>query len=430
MWANDTVFYQLSTLGFCGAPLVNDGTEKSRINKVTEWTDYFKDLGIGAIYFCPVFKSESHGYNTIDFRQIDNRLGSNEDFKNMVGKLHEAGIKTVLDGVFHHVGREFWAFRDVRERKWDSAYKDWFNIDFSGNSNYNDGFYYEGWEGHYELVKLNLYNEDVVNYLTQSIGMWIDEFGIDGLRLDVAYSLPDHFLRRIREYALSKKEDFFIVGESLSDNYRMLLENMDSVTNYQCYKGIWSSLNSNNMFEIAHSVNRQQGELGAGCRLFNFVDNHDVNRIASTLNDENHFRHAFTLMFMLPGIPCIYYGSEWGVKGDKNQAGNDEVLRPSFETPSYNENAEFVKKLAEIFNAQRAARIGNYRQVYLTNNQLGFERNHEGESLFVLLNIKNEEHTASIKLPEDRDYEDLLTGDAVKNSGGIVMKPYEILILK
>ena len=184
MWAYNETFYQIYPIGFCGAPVHNDGVTEHRILKIGEWAEYLGDLGIGSIILNPIFESDNHGYDTRDFRKIDCRLGTNEDFKEVCEKLHDNNVKIMLDGVFNHVGRGFWAFKDVQEKKWDSPYKDWFHISFDGNSAYNDGFWYEGWEGHFELVKLNLANPAVVDYLLECVKGWIDEFDIDGLRLD------------------------------------------------------------------------------------------------------------------------------------------------------------------------------------------------------------------------------------------------------
>ena len=181
MWAYESVFYQIYPLGFVGAPFENDGVETHRILKVLDWTDHIKKLGANAIYFSPVFESDTHGYNTRDYRKIDCRLGSNEDFKQVCDKLHSEGIRVVLDGVFNHAGRGFWAFQDVLKNRENSPYLNWFHINLGGNSNYNDGLWYEGWEGNYDLVKLNLQNEEVVQYLLESVRGWVDEFDIDGL---------------------------------------------------------------------------------------------------------------------------------------------------------------------------------------------------------------------------------------------------------
>ena len=183
MWAYESVFYQIYPLGFCGAPFENDGVPEHRILKVNDWIGHIKELGANAIYFSPLFESDTHGYNTRDYTKVDTRLGTNEDFAKVCGNLHKEGIKVVLDGVFNHVGRGFWAFEDVVKNRENSPYVSWFSrIDFGGNSNYNDGLWYEGWEGNYDLVKLNLRNEDVIQHIFSAIRGWVEEFDIDGLR--------------------------------------------------------------------------------------------------------------------------------------------------------------------------------------------------------------------------------------------------------
>ena len=345
MWAYNETFYQIYPIGFCGAPVHNDGITAHRILKIGEWAEYLQDLGIGSIILNPIFESDNHGYDTRDFMKIDCRLGTNEDFKEVCQTLHRHNVKIMLDGVFNHVGRGFWAFKDVQEKKWDSPYKDWFCINFDGNSGYNDGFWYEGWEGHYELVKLNLRNPAVTDYLLSCVKMWIEEFGIDGLRLDVAYSLDHDFMKRLRRFCEEIKPGFALIGEVLFGDYNLIVndEMLHSCTNYECYKGIYSSFNSMNMFEIAHSLNRQYGAeqwcLYRGKHLMNFVDNHDVTRIASILTNKNHLPLAYGVLFGMPGIPCIYYGSEWGEEGEK-APDNDYALRPCFEEPKPNELTE------------------------------------------------------------------------------------------
>ena len=261
MWAYESVFYQIYPLGFCGAPFENDGKEESRILKVIDWIPHIKKLGANAIYFSPVFDSDTHGYNTRDYRKIDCRLGTNEDFAKVCKELHENGIKVVLDGVFNHVGRGFWAFQDVLKNRENSPYKDWFHINFGGNSNYNDGLWYEGWEGHFDLVKLNLNNPQVVDHILECITNWVKEFDIDGLRLDVAYCLDKNFLKRLRQHCDWLKQDFVLIGELLHGDYAQWVnpEMLHSCTNYECYKGLYSSFNCMNMFEICHSLKNQFG---------------------------------------------------------------------------------------------------------------------------------------------------------------------------
>lgn len=324
MWAYESVFYQIYPLGFCGAPFENDGVLTHRILKVNDWIEHIKNLGANAIYFSPVFESDTHGYNTRDYKKIDCRLGTNDDFKEVCENLHKNNIKVVLDGVFNHVGRGFWAFQDVLQNRENSRYRDWFFIDFNGNSNYNDGLWYEGWEGNFDLVKINLRNEEVINHIFECIKLWIDEFDIDGLRLDVAYCLDKDFLKRLRSYTDGLKNDFLLLGELLHGDYNQFVNDdmLHSCTNYECYKGVYSSFNSMNMFEIVHSLLRQFGPeqwtLYRGKHLLSFVDNHDVSRIASILTNEKHIPLTYGMIFGMPGIPCVYYGSEWGAKAHKN----------------------------------------------------------------------------------------------------------------
>lgn len=434
MWAYESVFYQIYPLGFCGAPFENDGKLEHRILKVLDWIPHMKKLGINAIYFSPVFESDTHGYNTRDYTKIDCRLGTNEDFKKVCKALHKEGIKVVLDGVFNHVGRGFWAFQDVLKNRESSPYVSWFNrIDFGGNSNYNDGLWYEGWEGNYDLVKLNLHNDDVVNHIFSAVEGWINEFDIDGIRLDVAYCLDYGFLNRLRGFTDSKKEDFFLLGEVLHGEYgRMLREmNIHSVTNYQCYKGIHSAFNSANMFEIIHSLLRlfenQDWAVARGAHLLSFADNHDVSRIASIIQDPNCLPLVYAMVFGMPGIPCIYYGSEWGTKADKSQG--DPALRVSFDKPEWNELTDFISHLAEAKKNSEALNYGGFRSVVLTNKQCIFERQSEHERVLVAINMDSNEYTAHFDAGCGCAV-DLITGNNFDFGGGSRLAPYSAYFLK
>ena len=390
MWYEESVFYQIYPLGFCGAPYENDGLEAHRILKVLDWIPHLTKLGINAVYFSPVFRSDTHGYNTQDYTVIDNRLGSNEDFKKVVDALHEAGIRVVLDGVFNHVGRGFWAFRDVLEKKWDSPYKDWFHISFDGNSNYNDGFWYEGWEGNYDLVKLNLRNNDVVEHIFSAVRGWVN-------------------------------------GELLHGDYAQFVnpDMLDSCTNYACYKGLYSSFNSMNMFEIIHSLQQQFGPEQwcryRGMHLMSFVDNHDVTRVASILENPAHLPLIYTLAFGMPGFPQIYYGSEWGAKATKQEG--DPALRACFEKPEWNELTDHIAKLTEIKKNSKALNYGTFRSVLLTNKQCIFERKTEDERVLIAINADSEPFTAHFDAGCGQA-EELLTGSIHDFGGGSELAPY------
>lgn len=433
MWAYESVFYQIYPLGFCGAPFENDGVVEHRIQKVADWIPHMKKLGIDAIYFSPVFESDTHGYNTRDYRKIDSRLGTNEDFKEVCEQLHENGIRVVLDGVFNHVGRGFPQFQDVVKNREHSPYLNWFHINLGGNSNYNDGLWYEGWEGNYDLVKLNLRNEEVVRHILDSVNFWIDEFKIDGLRLDVAYCLDHDFVRRLRAFTDSKKEDFFLVGEMLHGDYNQMMNEqmLHSVTNYECYKGLHSSFNSMNMFEINHSLMRQFGPenwtLYKGKHLLCFVDNHDVSRIASVLGNEKHLPLIYALCFGMPGIPCVYYGSEWGAKANKSEG--DPALRPCFDEPEFNELSEFISRLADAKKNSEALNYGNFRSVVLTNKQCIFERKTDKERVLVAINADGESYTAHFDAGCGTAV-DLISGEMHDFGGGSELAPYSAAFWK
>ena len=433
MWAYNSIFYQIYPIGFCGAPVHNDGVYAPRIRKLMDWSAYLQELGVDSILLNPVFESDNHGYDTRDFRKIDCRLGSNEDVAQVCRDLHAHNVKIVLDGVFNHVGRGFWAFQDVQEKRWDSPYKDWFLINFDGDSCYGDGFWYEGWEGHFELVKLNLRNPAVVEYLLECVKFWVDTFDIDGLRLDVAYCLDPEFMKRLRSYTQQLKPDFVLIGEVLFGDYNRIVngEMLHSCTNYECYKGIYSSFNSMNMFEIAHSLQRQYGSepwcLYRGKHLMTFVDNHDVTRIASILTDRNHLPLTYGLLMGMPGIPCIYYGSEWGEPGEK-APGSDYALRPCFDKPKQNELTELIRKLIRIRQKSDALCSGSYRNVVLTNHQLIFERAVENERVMVAINASAGPFTAACG-DLNGPVTDLLTGEKMTLAGQLDMPAYSIQYL-
>lgn len=326
-----------------------------------------------------MFSSDHHGYDTRDYCKIDERLGTNEDFIEICKNLHDRGMRVVLDGVFNHVGRGFFAFQDVLNNRENSQYKDWFRIDFNGNSPYNDGFYYEGWEGHYELVKLNLDHPDVQNYLLSAVDYWIDAFDIDGIRLDVAYSLPRWFMAMLKDHCRQKKADFFLLGEVLGDNagYMFSEAHLDSITDYPGFKGLWSSFNSLNMFEMAHTIKRNYGEM---------------------------------------------YRGQTG----KKEQGSDDSLRPEFTKPMPNDLTKYIKKLISIRNQSSALQKGEFKELVLTNKQFVFERNDQQERIIVALNLDDQEFTISL----NENLISLIDQQEIENQGQIVLKPKTIHYFK
>ena len=431
-WQDSAVFYQIYPMGFCGAPFENDGVTVPRIRKVLDWISHLEKLGVGAVYFSPVFESDTHGYNTRDYRKVDCRLGTNEDFREVCDALHKANIKVVLDGVFNHVGRGFWAFQDVQRNRENSPYKDWFHIDFGGDSGYHDGFWYEGWEGHYELVKLNLRNPAVAEHIFQCISGWIEEFGIDGLRLDVAYLLDENFLRQLHGFCKEKDPGFFLLGEMIHGDYNRVMnpDMLDSVTNYECYKGLYSAFNSLNLFEIAHSLARQFGPenwtLYKDKHLLCFADNHDVTRIHSILQDKAQIFPLYAVLFCMPGIPCLYYGSEWGADGEKKDG--DNALRPCFDAPIENELTEFLGKLSKVKGESSALCYGDFKNETLLNKQWVMRRSCSEETVLVAVNAENADFT--INCGYHGLATELLTGEKTDVQGSISLPPYGVKIFR
>ena len=330
-WYDEAVFYHIYPLGLTGAPRENDySAPVHRLNTLLPWIDHIKELGFTALYIGPLFQSVGHGYETTDYKTLDSRLGTNDDLAAFVKKCHEAGLKVIFDGVFNHTGRDFFAFRDIKEKREASAYRDWYcNVNFWGNNEYNDGFSYDNWGGYNLLVKLNQRNPAVRDYICDVIRFWVSEFDVDGIRLDAADVLDFDFMKALRRTADEAKPDFWLMGEVIHGDYsRWANENtLHSVTNYTLHKALYSGHNDHNYFEIAHTVQRTNGMVPAHIKLYNFVDNHDVERIYTKLMNKAHYTPVHILLYTLPGIPSVYYGSEFGIEGRKER-WSDASLRP------------------------------------------------------------------------------------------------------
>ncbi|MDY3920304.1 MAG: alpha-amylase family glycosyl hydrolase [Candidatus Limivivens sp.] len=426
-WYDEAVFYHMYPLGMTGAPKVNN--EEGIVHRLRElfpWIDHLKKLGVTAVYIGPLFESTSHGYDTRDYRRVDRRLGDNEDFKEFVQLSHEAGIRVVVDGVFNHTGREFFAFQDIRQNREHSPYCSWYKgINFGWNTHYNDGFGYEAWRNCYELVNLNLWERAVKDYLFDVIRFWIQEFDIDGIRLDCADCLDFEFMKEMRRITGQEKEDFWLMGEVIHGDYSRWAneEMLHSVTNYELHKGLYSGHNDHNYFEIAHTIRRQFDENGGiyrGRKLYSFVDNHDVDRIASKLNDKRHLIPVYTLLYTLPGIPSIYYGSEWGIEG-KKQGANDDPMRPHLILSEMEDTSltEYICSLGELHRENPELSHGRYRELVLTNRQYAFARILENQAVIVAVN--NDENPAQISIPlpvEAHTCKNAITGETIAAENG------------
>ena len=430
-WIRESIFYQFYTLGFCGVLEPSRVyEEENRLVKIEKWIPHLKEMSVNAIYFAPIFESSYHGYDTKDYYKVDKRLGSNKNFKELCEKLHENNIKIILDGVFNHVGREFWAFEDVKQNGKNSKYCNWFvNLNFDSRSPMGDEFNYQSWNGCYDLVKLNLKNQEVLDHLLYAVGAWIDEFDIDGLRLDAADSIDFEFFKILKKFTEAKKENFWLMGEVIHGDYTRWAnpESLDSVTNYECYKGNYSSHNDKNYFEIAYSLNRLFGKGGIykDLGLYNFADNHDVNRVASDLKIPNHIYNVYTLLFTMPGVPSIYYGSEYRIKGVKGQ-GTDLPLRPELELEKIKEENdnlfELIKKLGKIRCGSEALKYGNYEQVVVKNEQFIFARTFNDDKIYIILNLSDKESLLDFELSFEEGIDLLDENEIVIKGGKINMK--------
>ena len=429
-WAWDSFFYHIYPLGLCGAPARNDfvSPPKPRLARVNGWLGHMRELGVNALYLGPVFESTAHGYDTADYYHVDRRLGTDESLRALVAACHDAGIRVVLDGVFNHVGRDFWAFRDVQAKGAASAYCDWFaGLRFDGRSPYGDPFVYEGWQGHLDLVKLAVGNPALREHLFGAVESWISDFDIDGLRLDAADVLDLDFQRALAAFCRERKPDFWLVGEVVHGDYRRWANQggLDSVTNYETYKGLYSSLVDRNYFEIAYALNRQSGPKGmyADLSLYNFVDNHDQDRVASHLGNSRLLYPLYLLLLTMPGIPSIYYGSEWGLEG-KRPAGDDSPVRPAFDLATAAALAPepalagVVARLAGIRAATAALRRGGYRQLHVASEQLAFARELGDETVIVMLNASDQAVRVGVAASQDGEWRDLLNGGECIASGG------------
>ncbi|CAA9573030.1 MAG: GH13_20 / GH13 / GH13_36 / GH13_1 / GH13 _2 / GH13_21 / GH13_19 / GH13_23 / GH13_16 / GH13 _26 / GH13_40 / GH13_10 / GH13_30 / GH13_17 / GH13 _31 / GH13_29 / GH13_34 / GH13_4 [uncultured Truepera sp.] len=434
-WPRDAVFYHLYPLGSTGAPERNDfaSAPARRLADLHDWLPYLTDLGVNAIFLGPVLESSAHGYDTADFHRVDRRLGRNRDLKEFIAACHARGLRVVLDAVFHHVGRDFWAFRDVRERGEASPYREWFHLDFAGRSPYGDPFSYRGWDGHFDLVKLDTSQREVRAHLLDAAEEWLTEFGADGLRLDAADVLGHDFQRALAHRCRDVKPGCWLLGEVVHGDYRNWAypDGLDATTNYELYKGLYSSHNDRNYFEVAYALNRQFGAGGIyqDLPLYTFADNHDVPRIASVLRDPAHLYPLHVLLFTVPGVPALYYGSEWGVEGRKIPR-SDAPLRPALRPVELQRAGEHpdlygvVKSLVGLRHRLPALRYGDYSERLVTSEQFVFSRTYQGETVLVAVNSSHEPVT--VVVPDlQGSWLDLLGSDSFSSASSKLVLPLD-----
>lgn len=405
-WYEEAVFYHIYPLGLTGAPKINPYSEPvHRLRELMPWIGHIREIGCSALYIGPLFESVGHGYETTDYKKLDSRLGTNEDLKDFVTECHRQGIRVIFDGVFNHTGRDFFAFQDIRRNRESSPYRDWYcQVNFTGNNSYGDGFSYENWGGYDLLVKLNPHNSAVREYFCDVIRFWVREFDVDGIRLDAADVMDLDYLKALRRTANEVKEDFWLMGEVIHGDYSRWVngDTLHSVTNYMLHKALYSGHNDHNYFEIAHTV-KHVSELVGDCRkLYTFADNHDVERIYTKLHNKAHLTPLYVLLYTLPGIPSLYYGSEFAIEGRKEKH-SDDSLRPALHLEDFSGAMEnnpctaVISALGKIRQSTPALSWGEYRELLLRTEQYAFSREWNGISAIITVN--NGDYAADFDLP-------------------------------
>ena len=426
-WYDEAVFCHIYPLGMTGAPKQNTyGETVHRLNTLLPWISHIKSIGCNAVYIGPLFESVGHGYETTDYKKLDSRLGTNEDLTNFVAECHKQGIRVILDGVFNHTGRDFFAFKDIKQNRESSPYKDWYcNVNFWGNNSYNDDFSYENWGGYDLLAKLNQHNPAVRDYICDVIRFWVSEFDIDGIRLDAADVMDFGYMQAIRQVANEVKDDFWLMGEVIHGNYSRWANDgtLHSVTNYMLHKALYSAHNDHNYFEIAHTIKYVGDMTGNKLKLYTFVDNHDVERIYTKLNNKAHFVPVHIMLYTLPGVPSIYYGSEFGIEGRKERF-SDDSLRPALNYEDYkdagetNPHTKLISALGKIRQSTPALCYGDYKELELQTTHFAYERAFDGKSVIVAVNNSGSDVKLTLPCSKCNEYVGALSGEKITVTDG------------
>jgi cyclomaltodextrinase / maltogenic alpha-amylase / neopullulanase len=378
-WVQHAIWWQVYPLGFVGAYPAEPppAPDEHRLRRIVEWLDHAVELGASGIALGPLFASRTHGYDTTDHYRIDPRLGDDSDYENLITAAHGRGLRVLLDGVFHHVGTDFARYRDA-----DLA---WFRM--RGNT-------FETFEGHGELVALNHDHSGVVDYTVDVMTHWLGR-GADGWRLDAAYAVPDRFWAQVLPPIRQAFPDAWFVGEVIHGDYtaRVRESNFDSVTQYELWKAIWSSLNDGNFHELDWALVRHNEFLDAFVPM-TFVGNHDVTRIASRLENTRHLEHALAVLLTIGGVPSVYAGDESGYRGVKEERfGGDDAVRPEFTSPlmGVDEQGHDVFRLHQYLIGLRRRHpwlhTARTSPLLLNNRQYVYQTRNGSDALVVALNI-------------------------------------------
>jgi glycosidase len=324
---DNTIWWHVYPLGFLGAPIrpttPSERELKHRLRRLIPWLDYMTALGVNGLFLGPIFASQTHGYDTIDYFSIDPRLGEMNDFDDLIAACRKRGIKVMLDGVFNHVGTGFPAFQNALAGIGD---QDMFTItqDREGKTDYVT------FEGHASLPELNHDSPRVVQLVQDVMGFWLAR-GIDAWRLDAAYTTDTHFWQHVLPQVRAKFPDVWFMGEVIQADYPKVIHEggFDSLTQYELWKAIWSSLHDGNFFELDWSLQRHNGFMDVFTPQ-TFIGNHDVTRIASKVGRDKAVL-ACVILFTVGGVPSVYYGDELRMTGVKEERhGGDDAVRPEF----------------------------------------------------------------------------------------------------
>ena len=364
-WAANKVVYQIFPSRFAStqpvdkklwykAPITPMDDLHGNLRGIIEHLDYIKDLGIDVVYLTPIFKSNScHKYDTIDYYQVDPSFGTTEDLKELVQKSHERGMKVVLDAVYNHTGREFFAFQDILEKGEKSKYLDWYFIDelplkgeWGEIPNFKCFGYYGG------MPKLNLKNPEVEKYITDVACYWIKECDIDGWRLDVGDEISHFFWKNFRKAIKAVKKDMLIIGEIWHYAGDFLEgDEWDTVMNYPFYLNLIDLLADEkiNVSQFVQNLGYLKGRLNKKCYplMWNLIDSHDTARFLHLCNDNKKKQHlAAAFQLLLPGMPMVYYGDEYAMPG----ANDPDCRRGMYWDEEYQDKEMYnwYKKLMQI----------------------------------------------------------------------------------
>lgn len=330
-WVEHAVWWHVYPLGFTGADTTGaDRRPRGGFAHLEAWLDYAVELGVSGLALGPVFASSTHGYDTVDHLRVDERLGTEREFDGFLAAAHGRGLRVLLDGVFNHVGRAFPAFAEVLSGGPGAPRADWFRLDWSaGSAGGEPG--YATFEGHPGLVALDHANPAVEDYVVRVMTHWLDR-GADGWRLDAAYAVPPRFWARVLPRVRAAHPDAYVLGEVIHGDYAQVVADggLDSLTQYELWKAIWSSLEDRNFFELSWTLGRHDAWLESFVP-YTFVGNHDVTRLASAVSDARHHPHALVVLMTVGGTPAVYYGDEQAWRGVKEErVGGDDAIRPAF----------------------------------------------------------------------------------------------------